>query len=105
MRTNYRAMNDTIVERNDMAAYIERIRVALGGYKDSDLADLATTLKTRNDALEAEIERLRLLADEALEYVSQLHYDAGTEDYMDTYGKALVAIATPIDNTTKENQS
>ena len=40
-------------------AYIERIRNALGGYADSDLVSLAETLKARDDALEAEVERLR----------------------------------------------
>lgn len=33
-------------------AYIERIRVALGGYPDSDLPSLATTLKARCGELE-----------------------------------------------------
>jgi hypothetical protein len=31
---------------------IERIRIALGGYKDSDLVSLATVLNARNETLE-----------------------------------------------------
>lgn len=37
----------------------EKIRAALNGYSDSDLASLAETLTCRNDALEQENERLR----------------------------------------------
>lgn len=40
-------------------AYIERIRQAMGGYRDSDLASLAETLNARNAALEAENASLR----------------------------------------------
>lgn len=39
-------------------SYIERIRVALGGYVDSDLALLAKTLDARNATLEGEVLRL-----------------------------------------------
>ena len=39
-------------------AYIERIRVALGGYKDSDLASLAETLNARNAALSKQVTEL-----------------------------------------------
>ena len=41
-----------------LSAELERIRVALGGYKDSDLASLSETLRNRNAALEAESSRL-----------------------------------------------
>jgi chromosome segregation ATPase len=46
------------MENESLGAYLERIRVALGGYRDSNLASLAETLKARRDALEAENERL-----------------------------------------------
>ena len=46
-------------------AYIERIRQALGGYPDSDLASLSFSLRTRCDALEA-IEADSLSVREAL---------------------------------------
>lgn len=39
-------------------ATIDAIRTALGGYPDSDLVSLATTLNARNEWLEAENERL-----------------------------------------------
>jgi hypothetical protein len=42
-----------------LRAEVEQIRVAMGGYRDSNLASLATTLRTRNEALEAESAALR----------------------------------------------
>jgi len=37
-----------------LKAEVESLRVAIGGYRDSNLASLATTLCARNEALEAE---------------------------------------------------
>lgn len=42
-----------------LKAEVESLRVAIGGYRDSNLASLATTLRARNEALEVEVERLR----------------------------------------------
>lgn len=42
-------------------AYIECVRVALGGYPDSDLVSLAETLNVRNGALEAKDEGMSSL--------------------------------------------
>ena len=42
-----------------LRAEIERIRTALGGYPDSDLAALAETLNVRNVAAEDEVARQR----------------------------------------------
>lgn len=39
----------------DTEAYIERIRLALGGDPDSDLVSLATTLKAEYDKLEERV--------------------------------------------------
>ena len=39
-------------EYQDLKQQLEEIRVALKGYKDSDLASLAKTLRVRNDYLE-----------------------------------------------------
>jgi len=62
---------DRLITRAEAAeAYIERIRQAMGGYADSDLASLAETLKKRDDALEAEVERLRA----ALTSLFDAHY-------------------------------
>ena len=50
---------DEVTARAEAAeAYIERIRTALDGYPDSDLASLAETLNVRNVAAEAEVARL-----------------------------------------------
>lgn len=58
--TQQSALNAQL-EWNKSHAEVERIRTALGGYPDSDLVSLATTLNARNEALEAENERLRHL--------------------------------------------
>lgn len=52
-------LRSTIEELTD---YTERIRVALNGYHDSDLASLAKTLRVRNDVLEAQVEAADALA-------------------------------------------
>lgn len=44
-------------------AQIETVRQALGGYKDSDLASLATTIAARLAAVEAELEQTREYVD------------------------------------------
>jgi len=67
VRTTLDGVIDTIAAERDAAnaradaagVYIERIRTALGGYEDSDLASLAETLCRRNEALEAEAEQMR----------------------------------------------
>jgi len=67
VRTTLDGVIDTIASERDAAiaradaagVYIERIRTALGGYEDSDLASLAETLRRRNEALEAEAEQMR----------------------------------------------
>lgn len=43
----------------DLQQEIERIRVALGGYWDSDLVSLATTICTRAEYVERERDALR----------------------------------------------
>lgn len=40
-------------ERNELRATLENIRVVLGGYTDSDLVSLATSVRARCDALNA----------------------------------------------------
>jgi predicted nucleic acid-binding Zn-ribbon protein len=69
----------TISERDDALSYVDMIRVAMGGYADSNLASLAETLRKRNDALEAEVEQLQ----KELEVTRDLLSDApmGFEDY------------------------
>ena len=48
-----------------LEAEIEAVRVALSGYRDSDLASLATTVSARIEALEYEVERQKFRAEEA----------------------------------------
>ncbi len=47
-------------------AQLAAVRVALGGYPDSDLASLATTLRARVDAVERELEQARDYVDNAI---------------------------------------
>ena len=55
---------DAAVERMETAeAQLDAVRTALGGYKDSDLASLATTIAARLAVVEAELEQTREYVD------------------------------------------
>ncbi len=58
---------DAAVERMETAeAQLAAVRQALGGYPDSDLVSLATTLRARVDAVERELEQARDYVDNAI---------------------------------------
>ena len=46
-------------ENDQLRAELEKIRVALRGYADSDLASLAQTIQARNEKAEAELEQVK----------------------------------------------
>ena len=55
----------------EMEAELEKIRVALRGYADSDLASLAQTIQARNEKAEAELEQVKAERDAALAKLSE----------------------------------
>lgn len=61
------AVIDELSARAETAeAQLEAVRQALGGYPDSDLVSLATTLRARVDAVERELEQARDYVDNAI---------------------------------------
>ena len=57
-------------ENDQLRAELEKIRVALRGYADSDLASLAQTIQARNEKAEAELEQVKQDASKLAEYAS-----------------------------------
>ena len=58
-------------ENDQLRAELEKIRVALRGYADSDLASLAQTIQARNEKAEAELEQVKAERDAALAKLSE----------------------------------
>ena len=61
-----RRLSAVVSERNAAEAQLAAVRQALGGYPDSDLVSLATTLRARVDAVERELEQARDYVDNAI---------------------------------------